>query len=106
MRHRIELLAVTSVRALLRVLPRAVIRAMGASLGLLFYVLDRPRRRVAVANLTQAFPSRTEAECRLITRAVFDAIDAMLALAVVAKRRRFHDRRQADLAKADGEFIE
>src|SRR5688572_9160745 len=71
MRHRLEFLAVTSMRALLRVLPRALIRAMGASLGLLFYVLDRPRRRVAVANLTQAFPSRTEAECRVISRAVF-----------------------------------
>ena len=71
MRHRIEFLAVTSMRAFLRVLPRAVIRAMGASLGLLFYALDRPRRRVAVANLTQAFPFRTEAECRVISRAVF-----------------------------------
>ena len=33
--------------------------------------------------------------------AVFDAIDAVLALAVVAERRGLDDRRQADRAEAD-----
>ena len=38
--------------------------------------------------------------------AVFDAIDAMLAFAVVAERRGLDDRRQPDRAEADRELIE
>lgn len=71
MRHRLEFLAVAYVRALVGLLPHGMVRLLGASVGLLSYALDRSHRRVALTNLAQAFPSRTEAERRRIARAVF-----------------------------------
>jgi KDO2-lipid IV(A) lauroyltransferase len=52
-------------------LPHAVVRAMGATLGLTFYAVDRVHRRVADTNLATAFPQRSAAERRQITRAMF-----------------------------------
>jgi Kdo2-lipid IVA lauroyltransferase/acyltransferase len=71
LRHRLEYVAVLGVRAILRVLPGAVVRAFGATLGLAFYALDRPHRRVALTNLAQSFPTRTPAEHRAIAREMF-----------------------------------
>ena len=56
MRYRIEYWAVAFVRAMLGLLPHRVVRALGASIGYLFYTFDRSHRRVAVSNLRQAFP--------------------------------------------------
>jgi Kdo2-lipid IVA lauroyltransferase/acyltransferase len=70
-RHWLEHAAVTVVRGLVRVLPIAVVRAAGALLGLTFYALDRVHRNVADTNLATAFPKRTPAERRRITRAMF-----------------------------------
>ena len=56
MRHRAEHLAVLALRRLVRMLPHAVVRAMGATLGLTFYAVDRVHRRVADTNLASAFP--------------------------------------------------
>ena len=42
--------------------------------GWLFYVLDAPHRRVALANLAQCFPARTVAERRAIARAHVPAL--------------------------------
>jgi KDO2-lipid IV(A) lauroyltransferase len=52
-------------------LPHAVVRAMGATLGLTFYAVDRVHRRVADTNLATAFPKRSAAERRQIARAMF-----------------------------------
>lgn len=71
MRHRLEYVLVAAVRAVVRVLPFAVVRGIGATVGWFFYVLDGAHRRVAIANLTQCFPSRSDAERRAIARAVF-----------------------------------
>lgn len=71
MRYRIEYAAVAALRAVVRVLPDAVVRALGSLLGLAFYVGDRVHRRVADANLATAFPGRTPAERRALTRAMF-----------------------------------
>ena len=71
MRHRAEHLAVLALRRLVRMLPHAVVRAMGATLGLTFYAVDRVHRRVADTNLATAFPKRSAAERRQITRAMF-----------------------------------
>jgi KDO2-lipid IV(A) lauroyltransferase len=70
-RYRVEFLAVKSVRAALGVLPHSGVRALGAALGFLFYVVDRPHRRVASANLAQALPSRSERERKTIVREMF-----------------------------------
>ena len=71
MRHRFEHAAVAVVAAIVRVLPISVIRGLGALLGLTFYAFDRVHRRVADTNLATAFPKRTTAERRAITRAMF-----------------------------------
>lgn len=71
MRYRLEYWAVVAVRACVRILPHAVVRGLGATLGLLFYALDRPHRRVALANLGQCFPLRSENERRVLARAMF-----------------------------------
>ncbi len=71
MRHRAEYLAVMALRRLVRLLPHGAVRMMGAVLGLSFYAVDRVHRRVADTNLATAFPKRTPAERREITRAMF-----------------------------------
>ncbi len=71
MRRLLEYWGVTTVRALARFLPDGVVRLWGSALGLTFYALDAPHRRVALANLEQCFPTRTSAERRAIARATF-----------------------------------
>ena len=71
MKHAVEYAAVASVRAFVRVLPDAIVRAMGSAIGLFFYVADVPHRRVALGNLAQCFPNRTVSERRAIARQTF-----------------------------------
>jgi KDO2-lipid IV(A) lauroyltransferase len=70
-RHRLEFLAVAYVRVFVGLLPHGLVRALGASVGFLFYALDRTHRRVALSNIADSFPSRSEAERRRLARAVF-----------------------------------
>jgi KDO2-lipid IV(A) lauroyltransferase len=70
-RYRIEYFAVKCVRLVIRVLPHGIVRALGAGLGFLFYLLDRSHRRVAWANLAQALPARSERERKVIMREMF-----------------------------------
>ena len=60
-----------AVRGLVRILPTAAARGMGALVGLTFHVIDRTHRTVAVEQLRAAFPVRTDAECRRIARQTF-----------------------------------
>ena len=71
MRDAIEYWSVVSVRAIATRLPDAVVRAWGSALGLMFYTIDRPHRRVALTNLEQCFPNRPEHERRAIARSTF-----------------------------------
>jgi KDO2-lipid IV(A) lauroyltransferase len=52
-------------------MPDTLVRAWGSTLGLIFYAIDRPHRRVALANLEQCFPKRPAAERRAIGRSTF-----------------------------------
>jgi len=70
-RHAIEYAAVASVRALVRALPDPLVRAWGSALGLFFYTVDAPHRRVALGNLAECFPTRSEAERRAIAKQMF-----------------------------------
>jgi Kdo2-lipid IVA lauroyltransferase/acyltransferase len=70
-KHALEYAAVASVRTLVRLLPDFVVRAMGSTIGLISYLVDAPHRRVALANLAQCFPNRSEAERRAIARRTF-----------------------------------
>jgi KDO2-lipid IV(A) lauroyltransferase len=77
-RHRVEYLLVRSLLAVVRVAPDAVVRAMGTSLGLVFYTVDRAHRRIAERNLTTAFPSRPREERTAIARAAFEHFGRLL----------------------------
>jgi Kdo2-lipid IVA lauroyltransferase/acyltransferase len=70
-RDAIEYWAVVGVRAVATRMPDAVVRAGGATLGLMFYALDRAHRRVALTNLEQCFPNKPAGERRAIARATF-----------------------------------
>jgi len=52
-------------------MPDGLVRAWGSLLGLMFYVVDGPHRRVTLANLEQCFPKRPAGERRAIARATF-----------------------------------
>jgi lauroyl/myristoyl acyltransferase len=67
MRHALELAAARTVRAIVRWLPRALVRPCGTLLGYTFYAVDRVHRRVADTNLRTAFPQRTRSERETIT---------------------------------------
>lgn len=54
-------------------LPLPVLRALGAGLGRLLYVLGRDRREVALTNLRLCFPEKSEAEREQIARRHFVA---------------------------------
>jgi len=71
MRWALEYRAVVTVRGLVRRLPDPVVRTCGAALGMVFYVLDRPHRRVALGNLAECFPGRPPSERRAMARRTF-----------------------------------
>jgi Kdo2-lipid IVA lauroyltransferase/acyltransferase len=77
-RRRLEYLLVRSLQAVVRVLPDSLVRACGDAMGALFFVLDRPHRRVAEDNLARAFPSRSPSERRAIVRAAFKHFGRLL----------------------------
>jgi KDO2-lipid IV(A) lauroyltransferase len=71
MKHWIEYQAVRVLIGSMRIVPDAVVRFVGTTLGLAVYVFDRPHRRIAQQNLAAAFPTRSPAERRAIARAAF-----------------------------------
>jgi KDO2-lipid IV(A) lauroyltransferase len=115
-RHRLEYGLVLAVRSVSRVLPDAASRAVGTTIGLLFYYLDAGHRRLATTQLHAAFPVRTEAECREIARRTFvhfgrlvAAVLKFSALDPAAMRARIEfegdDRIRAALAGGKGVII-
>lgn len=71
MREALEYWSVVTVRAVATRLPDALVRAWGSALGLMFYAIDRPHRRVALTNLEQCFPNRPARARRAVARATF-----------------------------------
>ena len=78
MRRRLEYLAVIGLRAVVSMLPHWVVRGLGATLGLLFYLVDAKHRRVAITNLAQSFPRRSPGEIRTIVRCMFKHFGRLL----------------------------
>jgi KDO2-lipid IV(A) lauroyltransferase len=70
-RHRLEYLAVRSIATGLRLLPMRAVLGVGGFLGRAFYLIDGPRRRLALRNLRAAFPIRDERQCRSTAREMF-----------------------------------
>ncbi len=77
-RQRLELGAVRGMRGLVRLLPSPLARGLGRALGAMFYLVDAPHRRVALANLQQCFPARSAAERRAIARRMFQHFGVLL----------------------------
>lgn len=100
-RHRLELAAVRGVGAVAGVAPWFVVRWAGAALGLMFYALDRPHRRVALANLEQCFPARPASERRAIARRMFQHFGVLL-LALLRFGRLSPEAMRAEVV-VDGE---
>src|SRR5688572_32029525 len=78
MRHQIEYLAVSSIALMVRALPLPIVRRLGEALGLMFYLVDRVHRRIALANLEVAFPKRSADECRVIAKSMFQHFGRLL----------------------------
>ncbi len=70
-RFRVEHALVLAVSAVIRLLPMSAVRGCGGVLGIGFYVVDPLHRRIALANLSRAFPGRTLSEHRAIARGMF-----------------------------------
>jgi len=72
-----QLLGIFTTRAgivfmqVIALLPLSWIRALGAGLGWVLYVLVGSRRRVVQSNLSLCFPERSEAERRKLTQQTF-----------------------------------
>ena len=78
MRHRLEYFVVKSIELAVRPLPLRAVRRLGEGLGLMFYLVDRIHRRIALANLEVAFPARTPDERRLIAKSMFEHFGRLL----------------------------
>jgi KDO2-lipid IV(A) lauroyltransferase len=70
-RHRLEDAAVGAVSFLARTLPRPLVVTVGEAIGLSFYWLDRPHRRLTIENLSRAFPHRDTKDIRRTAREVY-----------------------------------
>ena len=75
---RVAYALVLAVRAFVAVVPDAVARGLGTSIGFVFFVLDGRHRGLAMRQLQAAFPRRSRAECRAITRATFTHFGRLL----------------------------
>jgi KDO2-lipid IV(A) lauroyltransferase len=78
MRYGAEYLVVKCVELAVRPLPMSLVRSLGEGLGLMFYVVDRVHRRIALANLEAAFPARTTEERRIIAKSMFKHFGRLL----------------------------
>ena len=114
MRQRLEYAAVMLVRGVLRLLPHAIVRVMGAFVGLMFYTLDRGHRRIALTNLGQSFPTRSPRELRRTTRRMFAHFGRLLfeilkfstmSDAEMMRRVEFEGEDRARLAYAQGKGV-
>jgi len=79
MRQRLEYAAAWPFIKLLGILPRPLARAVGISLGRIFYLLHFRLRRVGMRNLALAFPQKTAAERARILRGEFTSLGRQLA---------------------------
>jgi KDO2-lipid IV(A) lauroyltransferase len=70
-RHRLEYVAVASVMTVVGLVPHGLALWTGNVLGLAFYLLDAPHRRLAVRNLERAFPEWPKGDAQRTARRVF-----------------------------------
>lgn len=76
--HRLQHGAYLLLKGLVRALPHAAARPLGAGLGTLAWRVSARRRRLALSNLGQAFPEMSPPELRRTIRACFQHFGALL----------------------------
>src|SRR5688500_7460183 len=101
MKHRLEYFAVALVALKVRALPLSMVRRLGEALGLMFYLVDRVHRRIALANLEVAFPKRSVDECRVIAKSMFQHFGRLLL--ELLKYSSLSRERQMALVDCEGE---
>jgi KDO2-lipid IV(A) lauroyltransferase len=70
-RFPVEAALVRAVTACMSLLPMSAVRLCGHAFGRVMFWLDGAHRRIALDNLARAFPSRSAAERRALTKAMF-----------------------------------
>jgi Kdo2-lipid IVA lauroyltransferase/acyltransferase len=78
--HHLEYGAVRAAQAVMSLLPMRGVLAVGTALGRAFHAVDVKHRRLALANLDAAFPSRTQAERAAIARDMFEHFGRLLTV--------------------------
>ena len=91
----------TTVVAVVRLLPMRAVLALGGVLGRAFYAFDAGHRRLAVQNLQHAFPLRSHSECREIARRMFEHFGRLLM--VLLKFSTLTPQQMLALVEFDGE---
>ena len=100
-RHRLEHAAVAGVIGGVRLLGMRGVIAAGTVLGRAFHFVDRGHRRLALENLQAAFPLRTQKECAVIARRMFEHFGQLLA--VLLKFSTLTPAQMLALVEFDGE---
>jgi KDO2-lipid IV(A) lauroyltransferase len=77
-RFRFEAAVVYGLTAFVRLLPMRAVRAAGAALGRFVYAVDGFHRRLALANMAAALPSKPLEERRAVVRRVFSHFGSVL----------------------------
>jgi KDO2-lipid IV(A) lauroyltransferase len=101
MRHQAEYAAVSSIALMVRALPLSMVRRLGETLGLAFYLVDRVHRRIALANLEAAFPKKSKEERRVIAKSMFQHFGRLLL--ELLKFSSLSEERQMALVDWEGE---
>ena len=77
-RHRVEAAIVRAVEAIVRPMPMPAVRSAGAALGRFVYLVDGFHRRIAMANIARALPSKPVEDRRAVVRRVFAHFGSVL----------------------------
>ena len=86
---------------IVRLLPMGAVLRAGSLLGRAFHAIDRGHRRLAIQNLQIAFPLRSDAECRVIARQMFEHFGRLLM--VLLKFSTFSREKMLTYVEFDGE---
>ena len=100
-RHRIESWLISALTLVVTLLPVPAVRSLGGTIGRLVYYLDGFHRRIPLANLALALPSKPEAERRAVVRRVFAHFGSVLLELI--KVGTLSDQEILDRIEAEGE---
>jgi len=101
LRHRLESWMVYGLATVVRLLPVPAVRSLGAMIGGVVYHLDGFHRRIALANVALALPSKLEKERRAVVKRAFAHFGSVLLELI--KVGTLSDQDILDRIEAEGE---